>query len=193
MAFPSGHSHAGALAEMWSTAFTDAHFNWICSPAVTELETELDWTARALGLPECFLSGGPTRGGIIVGTASEAVVTVMAAWERFVAARTAHLSASGSGSSPDADARDAEEWRLRSRLVSVGSAGTHSSVPKAAWVLGLRFAAVPVAEEHGFDMQGADLARTLDGLAATVGTTDTCAVDDLGAVADVLTGRGHDV
>ncbi|PNY26533.1 Aromatic-L-amino-acid decarboxylase [Tolypocladium capitatum] len=192
--FPSSSSYPAAIAEMWSSAFNGAHFNWICSPAVTELETiTLDWLAQALGLPACFLSGGETHGGgVIHGSASEAILTVMvAARDKFLAAKTAHM--------PEGEAKEDETWRLRSRLVALGSAGAHSSTKKAAQVLGLRFATVPVAEEHGFAMQGAALAETLDDLAArglepfyltaTLGSTDVCAVDDFPGIVDALSRR----
>ncbi|PFH60948.1 hypothetical protein XA68_18523 [Ophiocordyceps unilateralis] len=187
--FPSSTSTPAAVAEMWSGAFNGAHFNWICSPAVTELEVVvLDWTARLLSLPTCFLSDGPTNGGgVILGSASEAIVTVMAAArDRFVAARAP-------------DGNEEEQWRLRSRLVALGSSGAHSSTRKAAQVLGLRYVAVAVAEADGFALQGPALAHELDRLAAaglepffltaTLGSTDVCAVDDLAAVAEVLKGR----
>ncbi|RCI08357.1 hypothetical protein L249_8962 [Ophiocordyceps polyrhachis-furcata BCC 54312] len=186
--FPCSTSTPAAVAEMWSGAFNGAHFNWICSPAVTELEVVvLDWTARLLGLPSCFLSDGPTNGGgVIVSTASEAIVTVMAAArDRFLAARAA------------AAADDEEKhWRLRSRLVALGSTGAHSSTAKAAQVLGVRYAAVPVTEADAFAMQGPTLARELQRLkgaglepfflTATLGSTDVCAVDDMAAIAAVL-------
>ncbi|RDA86796.1 hypothetical protein CP532_6349 [Ophiocordyceps camponoti-leonardi (nom. inval.)] len=186
--FPSSTSTPAAVAEMWSGAFNGAHFNWICSPAVTELEVVvLDWTARLLGLPSCFLSDGPTNGGgVIVSTASEAIVTVMAAArDRFLAARGA-----------DADGDEEKYWHLRSRLVALGSTGAHSSTAKAAKVLGVRYAAVAVTEADGFAMQGPALARELERLkgaglepfflTATLGSTDVCAVDDMAAIAAVL-------
>ncbi|ODA76718.1 hypothetical protein RJ55_07989 [Drechmeria coniospora] len=192
--FPCSTSYPAAIAEMWSNAFNGAHFNWVCSPAVTELETVvLDWLAKALALPECFLSGGPTHGGgVIHGSASEAIITVMAAArDKFLTAKTAHL--------PDGHDREEEMWRLRSRLVALGSSGAHSSTKKAAQILGVRFRTVPVDEEHGFAMQGDALASTLSELAskhlepfyltATLGTTDVCAVDDFPAIVNVLAPR----
>ncbi|KHN97943.1 aromatic-L-amino-acid decarboxylase [Metarhizium album ARSEF 1941] len=192
--FPASSSYPAAIAEMYSNAFSGAHFNWICSPAVTELETiVLDWLAQALGLPECFTSAGSTRGGgVLHGSASEAILTVMvAARDKYIAARTAHLG--------DGEEREEETWRLRSKLVAVGSAGAHSSTKKAAQVLGVRFATVPIREEDGLAMTGDALARTLDELAArglepfylttTMGTTDVCAVDDFPGIADVLGAR----
>ncbi|KAL7962860.1 Endomembrane protein 70 domain-containing protein [Trichoderma compactum] len=192
--FPCSSSYPAAIAEMYSNAFNGAHFNWICSPAVTELETiVMDWLAQALGLPECFLSGGPTHGGgVLHGSASEAILTVMvAARDKYLNEATAHL--------PEGEEKEEETWRLRSKLVALGSAGAHSSTKKAAQVLGVRFDTVPVSEENGFSMTGEALAKKLDQLkakglepfylTATLGTTDVCAVDDFASIAKALAPR----
>ncbi|KAI0019525.1 pyridoxal phosphate-dependent transferase [Xylariomycetidae sp. FL0641] len=189
--FPSSSSYPAMLGEMWSTAFTGAAFNWICSPAVTELETiVLDWLARALALPPCFRSTGPTRGGgVIHGTASEATATVLAAArDRYVRAATAHLA--------DEEAREDAAAALNARLVALAGAAAHSATRKAAQIAGVRFRAVPAAEGDGNRMTGAALAETVARLrarglepfyvTATLGTTDTCAVDDIGGVADAV-------
>jgi aromatic-L-amino-acid decarboxylase len=192
--FPCSSSFPSAIAEMYSNTYTGAHFNWICSPAVTELETiVMDWLAQALGLPECFLSGGPTHGGgVLHGSASEAILTVMvAARDKYLNEATAHL--------PEGEEKEEETWRLRSKLVALGSDGTHSSTKKAAQILGVRFATVPVSEENGFAMTGDALAKKLDELkakglepfylTATLGTTDVCAVDDFPGIARTLAPR----
>lgn len=178
---------------MYSAAFTSAAFNWICSPAVTELETiVLDWLAQLLALPQTYHSTGPTRGGgVILGTASEAVMTTM------VAARDKYLTET----LPAADTVSEEEledltMRKRSKLVALGSSACHSSTKKAAKVLGLRYLAVPVTSETNYAMTGPALRATLEMcrskgwepffLTAALGTTDTCAVDDMGAIGEVL-------
>lgn len=184
-------SHPANIAEMWSNAFNGAHFNWICSPAVTELETVvMDWLAKAMGLPECYLSGGPTHGGgVIHGSASEAILTVMvAARDRYLARVTAHL--------PEGEAKEDRMWEHRSKMVALGSAGAHSSTKKAAQIMGVRFDTVPVDEASGFGMTGEALktklaqlrARGLEPfyLTATLGTTDVCAIDDFAGIAATL-------
>ncbi|TQV96210.1 hypothetical protein V2A60_003351 [Cordyceps javanica] len=189
--FPCTASHPANIAEMWSNAFNGAHFNWICSPAVTELETVvMDWLAKALALPACYLSGGPTHGGgVLHGSASEAILTVMvAARDRYLARVTAHL--------PDGEDKEERLWRHRSRLVALGSAGAHSSTKKAAQVLGVRFDTVPVDAAGGYAMTGPALAAKLAQLrakglepfylTATLGTTDVCAVDDFAGIAATL-------
>ncbi|KPM43615.1 Aromatic-L-amino-acid decarboxylase [Neonectria ditissima] len=190
--FPCSGSYPAALAEMYSNTFNGAHFNWICSPAVTELETVvMDWLAQALALPECYLSGGSTHGGgVIHGSASEAILTVMcAARDKYLAAVTAHLA-------DDGEEKEEELWRHRSKLVALGSAGSHSSTKKAAQILGVRFVAIPVSEDAGFALTGAAVAEAVASLrarglepfylTATLGTTDVCAVDDFAGIAEAL-------
>ncbi|PNX82519.1 tyrosine decarboxylase 1-like protein, partial [Trifolium pratense] len=57
--FPSNSSIAGFLGEMLSAGINIVGFSWITSPAATELESiVLDWLAKALFLPQDFLSNG---------------------------------------------------------------------------------------------------------------------------------------
>ncbi|KAH7855632.1 hypothetical protein Vadar_026958 [Vaccinium darrowii] len=66
--FPAGASIAGFMGEMISTGFNVVGFNWVSSPAVTELESMvMDWFGKMLQLPKSFLfSGG--GGGVLQGT-----------------------------------------------------------------------------------------------------------------------------
>lgn len=53
--FPCATSYPSILGELYNAAISGACFNWINSPAVTELETiVLDWLAKLLTLPPCF-------------------------------------------------------------------------------------------------------------------------------------------
>ncbi|KAL7628894.1 hypothetical protein AAE478_000409 [Parahypoxylon ruwenzoriense] len=189
--FPSSSSYPAMLGEMYSTAFTGAAFNWICSPAVTELETiVLDWLAKAFNLPECYLSTGPTNGGgVIHGTASEAIATVLvAARDKYLREVTAQIT--------DEETREDEVAMHRTKLVAIGSAAAHSATKKAAQIAGVRFRTVPVHAKDGWAMTGAEVRRTILELRAkglvpffltvTLGTTDTCATDDMMGIADVL-------
>ncbi|KAI6093573.1 pyridoxal phosphate-dependent transferase [Hypoxylon rubiginosum] len=190
--FPSSSSFPAMLGEMYSAAFTGAAFNWICSPVVTELETiVMDWLAKAFALPPCYLSTGPTLGGgVIHGTASEAIATVLvAARDKYLREATAHLA-------HDEDAREDAIAERRSKLVALGSAATHTATKKAAMIAGVRFRAVPVHAADGYRMTGAELKRVILELrarglepfylTATLGTTDTCAIDDMEGIASVL-------
>lgn len=186
--FPASSSFPGMLGELYSAAFTAPAFNWICSPAVTELETiVLDWLAKLLNLPECYLSS-THGGGVIQGSASEAIVTVMvAARDKYLRETTSHLSG--------LELENAIAHK-RSTIVALGSDGAHSSTQKAAQIAGVRYRSVPVSKDNDFAMTGAALEEVLQQckaqglepffLTATLGSTSTCAVDDFGSVASVL-------
>ena len=190
--FPSLGSFPGLLGELYSGTFNGAHFNWICSPAVTELETVvMDWMARALGLPGCFLSDGPTGGGgVIHGSASEAILTVM------TAARDRYLEQNGDGFEGSEEEREEAEWKTRRKLVALGSQMAHSSTKKSAQILGVRFRIVPVTKENGYAVTGECFRKAIEECRAeglepfymtvTYGTTDVCAVDDMPGIASAM-------
>ena len=144
--FPSNATYPSILGELYSAAFTAPAFNWLCSPAITELETVvLDWLARILHLPDCFLSEGE-GGGVIQGSASEAIATVMvAARERYLTAACEKL-----------EGKEKEDMRnqIMGRLVALGSEQSHSSTAKAALIAGVRYRSIPCSLED-------DLALTL--------------------------------
>ena len=186
--FPANSTYPGMLGELYSAAFTAPAFNWICSPAVTELETiVLDWLAKLLNLPSCYLSTGE-GGGVIQGSASEAIVTVMvAARDKYLREMTQQLT--------EEEQEDAIAHR-RSKLVALGSDMAHSSTQKAAQIAGVRYRSVPTRIEDGFAMTGGALQKTIElckaqglepfYLTTTLGTTSTCAVDDFASIASVL-------
>ena len=186
--FPSSSSFPGMLGELYSAAFTAPAFNWICSPAVTELETVvLDWLAKLFNLPECYLST-THGGGVIQGSASEAIVTVMvAARDKYLRETTSHLSG--------LELEDAIAHK-KSKMVALGSEQAHSSTQKAAQIAGVRYRSIPVKRENDFAMTGEDLEEVLRQckaqglepfyLTTTMGTTSTCAVDDFASIAKTL-------
>ncbi|KAH7396010.1 pyridoxal phosphate-dependent transferase [Cadophora sp. MPI-SDFR-AT-0126] len=186
--FPASSSFPGMLGELYSAAFTAPAFNWICSPAVTELETiVLDWLAKLLNLPDCYLSTSH-GGGVIQGSASEAIVTVMvAARDKYLRETTSHLSG--------LELEDAIAYK-RSKIVALGSEAAHSSTQKAAQIAGVRYRSVPVSKDNGYALTGTALAQVLDEckaqglepffLTTTLGTTATCAVDDFESIALTL-------
>ncbi|WFD31221.1 cellulase [Malassezia sp. CBS 17886] len=186
--FPSNVTYEGILADMYCAATTNPGFNWAASPAVTELEFHmLDWVARMLGLGAAFLSSDATHrgGGVIHGSASEACLTVaIAARDRALR----QLAPTGPG---------AEEQRreLLPRLVIYGTTQTHAIGAKSAMMLGLRFRALDVYRQDDYALQGSTLRAALDEdiarglhpflLVSSYGTTNSCAIDDLPAVAAV--------
>ncbi|KAL9606869.1 MAG: hypothetical protein Q9167_008142, partial [Letrouitia subvulpina] len=153
--FPCNSTYPGMLGELYSAAFNAPAFNWICSPAVTELETiVLDWMADLYGLPGCYKSISE-GGGVIQGSASEAVVTVMiAARDRYLRGATKHIT--------DEKEREDAFYARRTRLVALGSTMAHSSTQKAAQIAGVRFRAVPAPEEEGYRMTGSTLKETVE-------------------------------
>ncbi|KAF3792438.1 Tyrosine/DOPA decarboxylase 2 [Nymphaea thermarum] len=87
--FPSSGSTAGFIGEMLSTGFNVVGFNWMSSPAATELESiVMDWLGRMLSLPDSFMfSGNGTigGGGVLQGTTCEAILcTLVAARDRAI-------------------------------------------------------------------------------------------------------------
>ncbi|BFZ55718.1 hypothetical protein PYCC9005_002759 [Savitreella phatthalungensis] len=162
------------LGDMYSNMLTCAAFNWQASPAVTELETiVLDMLADGLGLGGDFKSQG-TGGGVLFGTASEAVFTIM------IAARDRYLS-----NHPDATA-----------LTVIFSDQTHSSTQKAANLLGLRSVKVKTQAEDDYRITSHNLAIALQEagrhvfmIVSSYGATNACAVDDLDAVHKVAVER----
>lgn len=192
--FPASSTYPGILGEMYSAAFTSANFSWICSPAATELETiVMDWLCKLLGLPDCYLSTSPSGGGgVIQGSASEAVATVT------VAARDRYLSYLAAGVTDPAE-RQAIIDAKRASLVSVVPDQAHSSVAKAALIAGVKQSALKVPrdpETGNYVVTGPLLLAHLQGLRAqglepffvtlTMGTTSTCAVDDFAGVARAI-------
>ncbi|KAI0998585.1 Tryptophan decarboxylase 2 [Podosphaera aphanis] len=187
--FPASSSWPGILGELYSAAFTTPAFNWICSPAVTELETiMLDWLSELFHLPGSFLSTSADGGGVIQGSASEAIISVMvAARDKYIYETTSHLSLS--------ELEDAIALK-RSKMVVLGTDTTHSSTQKAAQILGMRYRSIPVFKENDYALTGANLDKVLldcraQGLepfylTATLGTTVTCAVDDFASIAATL-------
>jgi aromatic-L-amino-acid/L-tryptophan decarboxylase len=193
--FPACATYPSLLGEMYSAAFTAPAFNWLCSPACTELETiVLDWLAKAFALPDVFLSTSPNGGGgVIQGSASEAIVTCM------VAARERYLDAkcNAEGLAHGSRERDDRIAFLRGRLVALSSDQAHSSTQKGALIAGTRYKSIPTSYADDLALTGPALQKALDECAAeglepyylttTLGTTSTCAVDDFAAIGSVKT------
>ncbi|EFR05480.1 aromatic-L-amino-acid decarboxylase [Nannizzia gypsea CBS 118893] len=195
--FPAIVTYPSILGEMYSAAFNAPAFNWLCSPVVTELEIAvMDWVAKALGLPDCFLSTSATRGGgVIQGSASEAVITVMVAARERYASTMARAEGLDEGS---------EQWEdrlieIKSKLVSLGSDQAHSCTAKGARIVSTRHRTVPTRLKDDFAMTGDALREVLekcerDGLmpyylTTTLGTTSTCATDRFAEIKAVLNER----
>lgn len=181
--FPATVSTAAFVGEMLCTSFNSVGFNWLASPAATELEMiVMDWLANMLKLPNSFMFSG-TGGGVIQNTSSEAILVTL------VAARDRMLHSCGAASIQ--------------KLVVYCSDQTHSTFTKAAKLAGISphnvrsittnldtdFALSPVLVRSVVE---ADVVAGLVPfyLCATVGTTSTTAIDPLEQIADVATDYG---
>ncbi len=171
--FPTTGSAPGVLGELIAAALNANGMLWKTSPAATELEQlVLRWCARALGLPADWF-------GLLTDTASTS--TLMA----LTAAR-------------DAAGLPTREQGLSSQppLVFYCSEEAHSSVEKAALVLGLgRCGVRRISTDAEFRLRPEaleaairkDLAagRKPFAVVATVGTTSATAVDPVPQMADL--------
>jgi aromatic-L-amino-acid decarboxylase len=188
--FPATTTYPSMLGEIWSSALSSPAFNWICSPVITELETVvMDWFAKMLNLPETFLSKGE-GGGVLQLSASDAIVTVMvAARERYIRRQLEREGIT------DADEVEDRSCEIRGSLVALGSEQSHSSTKKAATVAGTRFRTIATHKNDEYGLVGSELRKKIEELKAkglqsyyltvTLGTTNTCAVDDFDSIAAV--------
>ncbi|PON60102.1 Aromatic-L-amino-acid decarboxylase [Trema orientale] len=181
--FPSSGSIAGFLGEMLATGFNVVGFNWMSSPAATELESiVMDWLGQMLRLPKSFLFSG-NGGGVLQGTTCEAILCTL------VAARDRTLKKIGNDKI--------------GKLVVYCSDQTHCAFKKAAQIAGIHpnnFRVIPTTLSSSFSMSPEALRKTIMAdvdagfvpiyLLATVGTTSTTAVDPLGPLCDVAKDYG---
>ncbi|CAF9921235.1 MAG: hypothetical protein GOMPHAMPRED_002265 [Gomphillus americanus] len=193
--FPASSTYPGMLGELYSAAFTAPAFNWQCSPVVTELETVMmDWMCKLFGLSEDFLSEGE-GGGVIQGSASEAVVTcIVAAREKALLQHTAGLSG---------EAKDQKRAEVMAKLVALGSEQAHSSVAKGALIAGVRHRSIHARTEDHFALTHDSVSTALQQcqneglipffLSLTLGTTNTCAIDDFVGLSPLLAPLQHEL
>ncbi|KAJ1963367.1 hypothetical protein IWQ62_003239, partial [Dispira parvispora] len=147
-------------------------------PGITHWQSELerivmDWIAKLLGLGEEFQSQGE-GGGIIQGSASDAVcVAMVAARERMLN----HLK----------ETQDLESKDIVHKLVAYASDQTHSCAEKAAKILGLKCHILPTDDTCILQPDVLEKAIEEDTKAglipffvtASIGTTSTGAVDNI--------------
>ncbi|KAJ1420928.1 Pyridoxal-phosphate binding site [Sesbania bispinosa] len=181
--FPSSGSTAGFLGEMLSTGLNVVGFNWVSSPAATELEsTVMDWLGQVLKLPKTFLFSG-SGGGVLLGTTCEAILGTL------VAARDQKLSQIGRENI--------------GKLIVYGSDQTHCAVQKAAHIIGIppkNFRAINTNKSNSFSLLPETLLSTIESdiqnglvpcyLCVTVGTTSTTAIDPVGPLCKVAKDYG---
>jgi tyrosine decarboxylase len=184
--FPASSSTVGALGEALTAGINVVPFSWAASPAATELEmVVVDWLGKALHLPESllFCGGG---GGTVLGTSCEAILCAL------VAARDRKLAAIGS--------------RRIGDLVVYCSDQTHFAFRKAAHIAGIprdNCREIPTYRDDMFALSPTELQAAMQAdvdaglvplfLCATVGTTQTTAVDPVRELCAVAATHGGGV
>ncbi|NP_001161568.1 histidine decarboxylase [Saccoglossus kowalevskii] len=179
--FPALNSCPSLLGDMLADAIGCLGFTWASSPACTELEViVMDWLAKAIGLPACFLhnSPGSRGGGVLQGTASEATLIAM------LAARTDAIARIKEDCG---NPQEFDEGAVISRLVVYCSDQAHSSVEKACLIAMVKIHTIP--SDANLSLRGDALQKAIDEdkqkglvpfyLCATLGTTGACAFDDM--------------
>lgn len=191
--FPSNTTVPAMLADFLCAGLGVQGMLWSTSPAATELEMRtLDWLANIINLPKSFTfepesgseggergGGGGGGGGVINGTASEAVLSTM------IAARHRAMT---NGADP-------------SRLTAYTSTQAHSSVAKAARVMGLPSDALRLIDtDDALTMRPDSLRSAIEQdrksgalpffCCATLGTTSTGAFDPISRVAPICAEHG---
>ena len=169
-------SGPGVLAELLTAALNQQAMLWRTSPAATELEqVTLGWLRHLLDLPESFE-------GVIYDGGSASNLHAL------IAARAAAV--------PESRTHGLQDRPGLGRLRIYCSEHAHSSVDKAAIVLGLgQHALHKIPTDDAFRMQPqalraairADRAAGMQPMAvvATVGTTSTGSVDPVPEIADI--------
>ncbi|TXG58281.1 hypothetical protein EZV62_016110 [Acer yangbiense] len=177
--FQANASTAGFLGEMLCSGLNVVGFNWISSPAATELETiVMDWMGKMLKLPSSFLFSG-TGGGVLHGSTCEAVVCTLAA------ARDKALEKLGGSENI-------------TKLVVYASDQTHFTVQKSAKLIGItksNFRVITTSFSTKFALSPENLRAAIEAdlkaglvplyLCGTVGTTACGAVDPIKELGEI--------
>ncbi|XP_054723340.1 histidine decarboxylase-like isoform X2 [Uloborus diversus] len=176
--FPALNSPASLLGDMLADGLGCLAFTWASSPACTELEiVVMDWLARMIGLPDCFLhsTSKGKGGGVIQTTASESTLIGL------LAARTQMFQ------NFREKYEHIDEADLNTRLVAYTSDQAHSSVEKAGLIGLVKMRYIESDSElslRGDKLEEAIIRDKEKGLipffvCATLGTTGACAFDNL--------------
>lgn len=186
--YPTGNTYPAIVGEMMTAGLGVIGFNWIASPACTELEvTMMNWLGKLIGLPEEFLnsSDGP-GGGIIQGSASEAtLIGLLAAKERMVRKMQAQNPA-------------LQDGEIKAKLVAYSSDQSNSSIEKAGLIGSMPMRLLPTDDDGQLRPETLQQAISSDRaqglipcyLVACLGTTGTCSFDPLDLLGPVCEREG---
>ncbi len=182
--FPANTSYPSILGDLLAAGLGVQGMSWVTSPAATEVETLMvDWMLELLGLPDRFRSTSELGGGVIQGSASEAVL---------VAILAARWRASAGAVNTDGDT---------TRLVAYATSQAHSSIEKGLRIAGFGTDRVRVVPHDAtYAMRPDALAALIDAdlaaglvpcfVCATHGTTSSMAFDPTPEIATVCRERG---
>lgn len=182
--FRTAPSPPAILAELATVLFSAPIFDLDNSSPLIEMEQiSVDMLAKALGLPDCFLSDGTfgLGGGAMYPSMPECIIAAMsAARERYLRARMQRL------------ALPEERIVLECQLVVLSSEMAHYSVGEVASLMKVHHRPVPVKQEDNFAMTAESLQEVVSGcqgeglevffIVATIGTTAVGAQDNLGQI-----------
>ncbi|XP_025833657.1 aromatic-L-amino-acid decarboxylase [Agrilus planipennis] len=186
--FPTANSYPAIVGELLSAGIGCVGFSWFSSPACTELEMlVMNWLAKLLGLPDCFLNkSGSSGGGTIQGSASETTfICLIAARDRTIKRikqKFPHMT----------------ESDIRGRLVAYTSDQANSSVEKAGLIAAIPMKHLP-SNEYG-KLTAETLLEAVEKdesngmfpcyVVATLGSTGTCAFDKLEEIGPICKKEG---
>jgi aromatic-L-amino-acid decarboxylase len=177
--FPANVTYSSVLGELLSAGLGVQGMSWVTSPACTEIETlMLDWMQELLGLPTRFRSTSERGGGVIQGSASEAVlVAILAARWRATAGAVNDVGDT-------------------TRLVAYTTSQAHSSVEKGLRIAGIGAERIRVVDHDDHfamrpDALAAAVAADVQGglipffVCSTHGSTSSLAFDPTSEIAAV--------
>ncbi|KZP20995.1 hypothetical protein FIBSPDRAFT_891589 [Athelia psychrophila] len=205
--FPTSGNFESILGELYAASASNPGFNWLASPACTELEAVMmDWSAKLLGLSAAFLNEGGVGGGVMMTSASDSSLTaITAARTRYIRhiARTSNVDIGAlDAAHPGTDSSaDGSPHRAVPQPLIYTTTQTHSIGLKAGLVLNLAVRALPVYAEDQYALRGDTLRKALEEderagrgvcvLIATIGTTSSGAVDNVKEIAEVAKDYPH--
>ncbi len=182
--FPANTTYPSILGELLSAGLGIQGMSWVTSPACTEIETlMLDWMLELLDLPSRFRSTSEHGGGVIQGSASEAVlVAILAArW------RGTHGAVNADGDT--------------TRLTAYCTSQAHSSVEKGLRIAGVGTDRIRIIDhDQAFAMRPSALAEAIAAdrrsgyvpffVCTTHGTTSSLAFDPTPEIAQICRANG---
>uniref|UniRef100_A0A0L8H4P3 Aromatic-L-amino-acid decarboxylase n=1 Tax=Octopus bimaculoides TaxID=37653 RepID=A0A0L8H4P3_OCTBM len=136
--FPARTSYAAILAEMLSDTLVNVVISWKSSPAATELEViVLDWLAKAIKLPEIFLSTSEGSGGGVIQSSTTENILISLFTARTIAIQKIEKGHAGM-----------KDGVAVSKLIAYKSPDSHSSVEKAFHIALVKYRDIELDEKR---------------------------------------------